>query len=165
MCIVFEIRQGGMGNNKNYFASQEKKQENPPLSRLSSSILFCQMDRKQAQTPLVQLAQSPTEVTLALGRSFLGASNHLKMSYLKWGCPRQDLVPKYQGPLQPKEMAVPEPCEFSKQNSSPSLGEEPPSLSPPGCLPKVADSSLSIPQEETGRWVIALAWIKGVLSC
>ena len=72
-----------MGNNKNYFASQEKKQENPPLSRLSSSILFCQMDRKQAQTPLVQLAQSPTEVTLALGRSFLGASNHLKMSYLK----------------------------------------------------------------------------------
>lgn len=81
MCIAFEIRQGRMGNNKNYFVSQGKKKENPPLPRLSSSILFCQMDRKQAQTPLVQLAESPMEVTLALGRSFLGASNHLETSY------------------------------------------------------------------------------------
>lgn len=127
-----------------------KKIENPPLQGCLPASCS-QMDRKQAQTPLVQLAQSPTEVTLALGRSFLGASNHLKTKLFKMNVPARSGSKVPRATSYPKKWQFQNPVNFRSRTAA-LAWERNPSSSSPGCLPKVADSSLSIlAQEETGR--------------
>lgn len=149
--IALEIRAGAI---KLIFASRKETGKAHSL-KAASGTLFCQMVKSQLR-PHCPACLEPHGGSLGSGQKLPWFQHPPWDKLLKMELSWPTSHPEVPRATSAQRNAVPEPCGFLKQSSSPSWWEEPPSLLPAACR-RSGDSSLSIPQEETGGWVTALA--------